>query len=153
MPMSTPSGIHAHDLAEGSGSWDVPLGMNLRVGCERVYLSLHALYTIRTRGAHGYQFANDLVVNLAQGVDLWRSGAHRLGLEANLNGIAKGKDTVNGAPEPDSGMVELYLGPQITAVWTQLSGTAGVDAPLIQHDTGLQLVPDWRMHGGLVWAF
>ncbi len=34
-----------------------------------------------------------------------------------------------------------------------LSATMGFDLPLVQHDTGLQLDPDWRVHGGAVWAF
>jgi hypothetical protein len=154
VPGAPPSGVHGHDLTEGSGSWDVPLGLDVVGRDRRWYLGAHAQYTIRTRGSHDYQFANDFTWNITPGYDVWRSGTDRLGVEANLSGEAKGKDVANGEVQDDTGIVAMYLGPQLTAAFRRHAyACAGVDLPLFQHATSLQLVPDYRIHGGLVWAF
>ena len=56
-----PSGIHGHDLALGSGSTDVLLGANLFGSYDRLYAKTFVEYTIRTEGAFGYQYANEII--------------------------------------------------------------------------------------------
>ena len=146
--------MHGHDLALGSGSWDIVLGDDAFVRVQRANLSLRAQYVIRTRGTHGYQYANALTWNVSPGFDVWREGPSPFGLEVNLSGEAKGKDVSNGEVAGDTGIVAIYLGPQVTAAWRRaLLGQAGLDLPLLQNNTALQLVPDYRLRGGLVWMF
>jgi hypothetical protein len=154
VPGAPESGVHGHDLALGSGSWDVVIGEDVFARRHRAFIGIHAQYTIRTRGSHGYRYADDLTWNVTPGVDVWRSGPSRLGLAANLCGEAKDKDVAHGEVAQDTGMVAVYLGPAMTFAWRRrFLAEAGVDLPLVQNDTALQLVPDYRLHGGALWTF
>ncbi len=154
VPGAPDSGVHGHDLAEGSGSWDIPLAVDAFGRFERAYLGAHAQYTIRNRGTHQYQYANDFSWNVTPGFDVWRAATGRVGLEANLSGEAKGKDVSDNEVAGDTGIVAVYLGPQVSMAWNRhLLGVIGYDVPLLQNNTALQLVPDYRLHGGLTWVF
>jgi hypothetical protein len=153
VPGAPESGVHGHDLALGSGSWDVILGEDLTGRYGRGYLTARLQYVIRTHGDHDYQYANDLTWSVAPGLDVLSAGRERLGLEAVLSGEAKGKDVANGEVAGDTGIVAVYLGPQISGSWHGLVGQLGADFPLLQNNTALQLVPTWRMHGGASWSF
>src|SRR5207237_5359972 len=54
------SGIAGHDLALGSGSVDGIIGSTFSVRWDRVFVNGGLQYAIRTEGAYGHQYANDL---------------------------------------------------------------------------------------------
>jgi hypothetical protein len=48
----------------------------------------------------------------------------------------------------------VYAGPQLHFTWsTSVSADLGADLPAIQNNSGLQIVPDWRIRGGIVYRF
>src|SRR5882724_2900465 len=59
-PGAAESGIHGHDLALGSGSFDGIVGTGLFFRRERWFATANAQYTIRTKGDLEYRYANDL---------------------------------------------------------------------------------------------
>src|SRR5262249_23709204 len=59
-PTEPESGIHGHDLALGSGSWDGIVGGQLFWSWQRLFVTAASQYAIRTEGSFEYRFANDL---------------------------------------------------------------------------------------------
>jgi hypothetical protein len=154
VPGAPESGVHGHDLALGSGSWDFFIGEEVGARLGRGYLLVRAQYAIRTPGDHHYQYANDLTWSVDPGVDVWRADGSRLGVEASLSGEAKGKDVANGEVAADTGVVSVYLGPQVAcSLRSGLMAMAGADFPLLQHVTALQLAPDYKLRAALGWRF
>jgi hypothetical protein len=46
------------------------------------------------------------------------------------------------------------VGPQINLTWSdKLSFQAGVDVPVSRYNTGVQVVPDYRVRAALTWHF
>ena len=61
---------------------------------------------------------------------------------------------LRGVPADDTGITQLFVGPSFLLTWgTALAADLGADVPFVQHDTALQAVPDFRLHGGLTWRF
>ena len=70
------------------------------------------------------------------------------------SGEAKGKDSFYGVKDNDSAETIVYLGPQLNYTWTdKLSLQAGLDIPVSVDNTGLQAVPDYRIHAAVTWRF
>ena len=75
-------------------------------------------------------------------------------VQAALTGETKGKDTLNGEEAHDTGITALYAGPSFGFTWgTALSAELAADLPVVQNNTQLQLVPDYRLRGAAVWRF
>jgi hypothetical protein len=148
------SGIHGHDLALGSGSVDGILGASVYWSLDRFFLSAATQWAVRREGAFEYRYANDLTWLGGPG---WYPLLHHdytLGLQAVLSGETKGKDTQAGKRLDDTGITALYLGPALRFTWgTQLSVELAGDLPLLQNNTALQIVPNFRFRGGVVWRF
>jgi hypothetical protein len=54
----------------------------------------------------------------------------------------------------DTAITALYIGPDIRLTWgTSLAANLAIDLPVLQHNTALQIVPDFRLRGGLTWRF
>ena len=71
-----------------------------------------------------------------------------------LNGETKGNDTLGDVEETDTAITALYLGPAFHFTWgTRLAADIGADLPVLQHNTGLQAVADYRLRGGITWRF
>lgn len=148
------SGVHGHDLALGTGSADVILGLQALGTWERWYGTGSLLYTVRTPGAYGYQYANELIVQSGPGYYLLLEHTYSLGLQALLTCTTKGTDDLNGERLGDTGYTGLYAGPAAQFTWTSaLSADIIVDLPALQNNTSLQIVPDYRLRGGIVWRF
>ena len=154
-----PSGIHGHDLALGSGSVDGIVGAQAFGSWQRAYATAAVQYIARTVGAFGYQYANDLLFETGPGAylllgDDWFGEAYALGAQVVFSGETKGNDTIDGTKEDDTAVTALYLGPAVQFTWgTHLSTEIGADLPVLQHNTGLQSVPDYRLRGGITWRF
>src|ERR1051326_8836720 len=148
------SGIGGHDLALGSGSFDGILGTGIYARWKHTFLTAGFQYAARSEGDFGHQYANDFTWAGGPGYYLALEHTYTLALQAIVSGESKGKDTVHGVPDEDSAETIVYLGPQINFTWsTRLSAQVGVDIPLSIDNSGLQAVPDYRVHAGLTWRF
>jgi len=149
-----PSGIHGHDLALGSGSTDVLLGTTVFGSYNRLYAKTFLEYAIRTEGAFNYQFANEIIWDSALGVYVLLDHAYTGGVQLGVLVESKGNDTINGVSGGDTGMTAIYLGPGFTFTWKSNLGASLVfDFPTLQNNTGLQVVPTFRVRGGITWRF
>lgn len=154
-----PSGIGGHDLTLGTGSVDGIVGAQAFGSWRRVYATAAIQYVARTVGAFDYQFANDLLFETGPGVylllgDDWLGAAYAFSAQAVFSGETKGTDTVEGEKVDDTGLTALYLGPAFQFTWgTHLTAEIGADLPVLQHNTGLQILPAYRLRGGITWRF
>ena len=57
-------------------------------------------------------------------------------------------------PENDTAITSIYLGPGFTFTWgSSLGADLVFDFPTLQNNTGLQVVPTFRVRGGVTWRF
>ena len=128
-----PTGIHDQDLALGSGSVDIILGANAFATYRRLFGAAGFQYGVRTRGAHGYRYANDLAFHLGVGGYLLTHSAMSLALETRLTGETKGNDDQHGETVTGSGLTALYVGPQLHATYAERARFAvGIERPVLQ---------------------
>ena len=154
VPGAPESGIHGHDLALGSGSYDGIVGTSVFVRSHRFFLTANAQYAIRSTGDFDYRYADDLTWSGGPGWFLFLEDRHTLSFQLNVSGEHKDRDTFQGAPAEDTGLTAVYLGPQIAFTWSdKLSAELGADVPVSLDNTALQIVPDYRVRAGLSWHF
>jgi hypothetical protein len=153
------SGVHGHDLALGSGSVDGILGFHLFSSWRQIFFAGSLQYLLRSEGDFDYQYANDLLWSGGPGMfvllghDLWRRD-FSLAWQAVLSGETKGKDELDGDDLDDTSITSLYIGPGFTFTWgTSLSADIVADLPVLQNNSSLQIVPDYRLRGGITWRF
>jgi hypothetical protein len=148
------SGIHGHDLTLGSGSFDGLIGSALFARWQRLFLTGGVQYAIRNRGDIDYRFADDLKWFAKPGAYLWLADKGTLGLQLALSGEDKGKDDLAGVTAEDTGIKSLFIGPELSFTWKEkLSAELGAEFPLINDNTALQLVPDYRIRAAVTWRF
>jgi len=149
------SGVHGHDLALGSGSYDGIVGSALFGRWQRYFINSGLTYTFRNRGDFDYQFANDLNWYIKPGGYLWLSHEGTLGLQLAISGEDKGKDNMGGKGiADDTGMTSVFIGPEFSFTWKEnLSAELGTEIPVANNNTSLQLVPDYRVKAALTWRF
>jgi len=148
------SGIHGHDLALGSGSYDGIVGTAIFGRWQRLYLNSGLQYTIRSRGDFNYQYANDLAWYVKPGGYLWLAHNGTLGLQLAVSGEDKGKDNLAGAEAVDTGITSIFIGPELNFTWKEnLSAELGTEFPVVSNNTALQIVPDYRIKAALTWRF
>lgn len=153
-PGAAESGIHGHDLALGSGSYDGIVGGSVFARWKRLFGAANVQYAIRSEGYIDYRYANDLTWSGGPGVYLLLEDQATLTLQFNVSGEYKDKDTFEGEKADDTGMTAVYLGPAISLTWKEnLSADLGVDIPVVQDNTALQLVPDYRIRAAMSWRF
>jgi hypothetical protein len=148
------SGVHGHDLALGSGSFDGIVGASVFWSWQRFFVSAATQFAIRGEGDFDYQFAHDLTWVGGPGVFAVLAHGYSLGLQAVLSGETKGKDTQRGERLDDTGITALYVGPGLNFTWgTSLAADVALDLPVVQDNTAVQIVPDYRIRGGFTWRF
>ncbi len=148
------SGIHGHDLALGSGSVDGIVGGTIYWSSERFFFTAWTQYAIRSEGAFDYQYADDLTWEAGPGVHVLLDHRYTLSAQAVVFGETKGLDTQQGRRLNDTGITVLYAGPGLHFTWgTSVAADLVVDLPAIQNNTSLQIVPDYRLRGGIVVRF
>lgn len=146
--------IHGHDLALGSGSYDGIVGTTLYGRWDHLFVTGAVHYMIRSRGDFDYRVADDVLWNVKPGVYLWRTDKTTLGLKMAVSGENKGKDDLNGVIAEDTGMASVFLGPEFSYTWKDsLSAELGAEFPVINDNTALQIVPDYRVRAALAWRF
>jgi hypothetical protein len=149
-----PTGIHDQDLALGSGSVDLLLGVNTFATYRRLFGTAGFQYGVRGRGAHDYRYDNDLSFYLGLGAYLLVHSPLNLGIEARLAGETKGNDEQNGETVTGSNLTAVYVGPHVHATYDErLRGAVGVQIPVLQHVQELTLVPDYRILATVGWQF
>jgi hypothetical protein len=149
-----PSGIAGHDLALGSRSVDGILGTSMSIRHKRLIFDAGLQYALRTEGDFGHQYANDLTWWAGPGYYVALSEDFTFSAQALFSGETKGKDTFNGVPDEDSAETIYYVGPQLALTWhSKLSFQVGADFPISIWNSGLQVVPDYRVRAAFTWRF
>lgn len=147
------SGIHGHDLALGTGSYDGVFGLQVALRYRAVFFQADAQYTLRGAGRYSYRYAHDLSWTGGPGVELMRRGEDVLALQGVLSGETKGLDRFRGAHAEDTGLTSLYVGPRVLATWGRVSGEVAVDLPVLMNTTALQTTADYRVRAGFTIRF
>jgi len=154
VPGAPESGIHGHDLALGSGSYDGIVGTAIFLRYQRVFLAANTQYAIRSTGDFDYRYANDLTWSGGPGVYLLIEDNSTLSAQVVVSGEYKTRDRFQGSAAEDTGITAVYLGPQITFTWTEkFSAEIGADLPVSIANTALQIVPDYRIRAGITYRF
>ena len=154
-----PSGVHGHDLTLGSGSVDGVIGAQVFLNWKRAFATAFIQYVARNEGAYQYRFANDLLFAGGPGAYVLAGDAlfgepYTLRAQAMFSGETKGNDSIGDVHETDTGITSLYLGPAFGFGWgTHLAAEISADLPVLLNNTQLQIVPDYRLRGGVSWRF
>jgi len=149
-----PIGVHGHDIALGSGSYDGIIGGTLFASWERFFWTTNVQYSMRTKGSFEYRYANEVTWGGGPGVFPYLSHDISVALTALVSGEHKGLDEQGGVEADDTGITALYMGPGVSLTWgTSLAADIAADFPIFQHNTSVQIVPDYRIRGGVSWRF
>lgn len=148
------NGVHEHDLALGSGSFDGIVGASGLVRRHQLFLAGTIQYAIRSEGDFNYQFANDLRWSAGPGVYVARDQNGSVGLMLTVSGETKGEDKINDQSLDDSAATFVYLGPELVVNWRdRLSVDFAIDLPVYRDNSAVQLVPDVRFRAAATWRF
>jgi hypothetical protein len=148
------SGIHGHDLALGSGSYDGIFITGLDFHWEQFFWDAHFEYVLRSTGYIDYRYADEIQWSTGPGYQFVVNDELKLGVQFRVSGSSKTNDTFQGVKATDTAMTDVYVGPLFTLQWSQrLSASMGIDLPVLQDETSLQAVPDYRVRGGVTWRF
>lgn len=140
------SGIHGHDLALGSGSVSGIFGVDAHVQWKRLFAAVGIEGVARSRGAHGYTFADEMSWRGEFGAVLVDADDFNLSLAAECTGASKGQDVFNGTKATDTSATFVFLGPKISANWAKrYHADVAVDFPVLRENSGVQAVPDYRI--------
>jgi hypothetical protein len=147
------SGVHGHDLALGSGSWDGVVGAEAYLRHKSLFFTADIQYAIRSTGDFDYRYANDLIWEFGPGVYFLRDHSSAIALQAFVSGETKGLDSFQGEPAEDTGITTWFVGPRLTASFGRWAAEAGLDLPVSIENTSLQSVPDYRIHASVTFRF
>ncbi len=147
------SAVGGHDLALGFGAWDPIVGLAGGGRHGRWFAACQGTWSLNTEGAYRYRVAPELAADLGVGYavldERWR-----VTVQGNLTIESKGQDTVAGHPTDDTENHDLFAGPEVAAVVDRrVQAHAGFDLPVIERNSATQLVPTWRLRGGVDWRF
>jgi hypothetical protein len=145
VPGAPESGIHGHDLALGTGSYDGILGGQFSLRYKSFFFQADTQFTARGDGAHQYNFANDLSWSGGPGFYVVRSRQTIVGLQVVCSGEHKDVDRFRGQPAEDTGITSVFLGPRFIVSHGKLSAELAAELPVSIDNTALQVVPDYRL--------
>lgn len=143
------SGIHGHDLTLGTGSYDGIFGGETSLRYKNAFLQGDLQFTLRGDGLHQYHFANDLSWSGGPGYYFIRTPRTIVGLQFVVSGEHKDADRFRGEPAEDTGITSVSVGPRLIASFGKISAEIGTDLPVLIDNTALQVVPDYRIRGGI----
>jgi hypothetical protein len=153
-PAPLPDGIHGHDLALGTGSVDLIVGGTLNVRWKRLFFETDVQYAVRGDGEHSYDFANDFSWSGGPGVTLIDRETHSLSVQFVCSGEDKGEDEFRGVRADDTSITQVFMGPKISGTWRdRFAAEVELDIPIHQDNTGVQIVPDYRIRAAVSWSF
>ena len=153
IPGAPVSGIHGHDLTLGTGSYDGIFGEQFSLRYKNIFLESNVQFTLRGDGAHQYHFANDLVWNAGPGYYFVRRRDMIVGLQFVASGEYKDVDRFRGKKAEDTGITSVFLGPRIVVSRGRFSAEVAAEIPVSIDNTALQVVPDYRLRGGISFHF
>ncbi len=154
VPGAPKSGIHGHDLALGSGSFDGLIGTSAYFRYRHAFITAAVQYAIRSQGDYDYRYANALSWESGIGGYLILTEQHTLTLQAMVTGDYKTKDNFQGNAAVDTASNAIYLGPKLVGTWGKHgSAELGVELPVKLQNSDFQTVPDVRVRGGITWRF
>lgn len=153
IPGAPRSGIHGHDLTLGTGSFDGILGGQVSMRYRNFFADESVQFTLRGDGTHQYHFANDLTWEGGSGYYFVRQRDTIVGLQFIVSGEHKDVDRFRGKPAEDTGITSIFVGPRILASHGKWSAELGVDLPVSIDNTAFQIVPDYRIRGGIFFHF
>jgi hypothetical protein len=153
IPGAPESGIHGHDLTLGTGSFDGIFGEQTSLRYKSFFLETSVQFTLRGDGLHQYHFANDLTWDGGPGYYLMRNQQTIVGLQFIVSGEHKDFDRFRGAKAEDTGITSVFVGPRVVASRGRWSAEIDVDLPVSIDNTALQVVPDYRLRGGISFHF
>ena len=70
-----------------------------------------------------------------------------------MSGEHKDVDRFRGKPAEDTGITSVFVGPRIVASRDRWSAELDVDLPASIDNMALQVVPDYRLRGGISFHF
>ena len=153
IPGAPESGIHGHDLTLGTGSYDGIFGSQSSLRYKSFFFQTDVQFTLRGDGAHQYHFANDLTWSGGPGYYFIRNAHTIVGLQFVVSGEHKDVDRFRGKKAEDTGITTVAVGPRVVASLGKVSAELGADLPVLIDNTALQVVPDYRIRGGIAFAF
>ena len=153
IPGAPPSGIHGHDLALGTGSYDGIFGGQFSLRYKNFFFQADAEFTLRGPGLHQYDYANDISWSGGPGYYFVRNQHAIVGLQFVVSGEHKDVDRFRGAPAEDTGITSVFLGPRLIASMGKVSAELGADLPVLIDNTALQSVPDYRIRASVAIRF
>jgi hypothetical protein len=153
IPGAPVSGIHGHDLTLGTGSYDGIFGGILGLRYRNFFAETTVQFTLRGDGAYEYNFANDLTWDGGPGYYFVRNRETIFGLEFLVSGEHKGRDEFRGEVAEDTGITSVFVGPRLVASRGRWSAQLDVDLPVMIDNSALQVVPDYRIRGGISFHF
>jgi hypothetical protein len=149
IPGAPASGIHGHDLTLGTGSYDGIFGEQTSLRYKNVFFEANVQFTLRGDGTHQYHFANDLVWAGGPGYYIVRNRDTTVGVQFVASGEYKDVDRFRGEKAEDTGITSVFLGPRIVVSRGRWSAEVAAELPILIDNTALQVVPDYRLHGGI----
>jgi hypothetical protein len=147
------SGIHGHDLALGTGSYDGIFGAQFSSRYRRLFFEANALFTWRGDGRHSYHFANDFAWSGGPGYFVLRRQNSTVGAQFTVSGEHKDTDRFQGRRAADTGITSVYLGPRLTGSYGKIGGELAAEFPIHIENTALQIVPDYRVRMAISFSF
>ncbi len=111
-------------------------------------------YVIRGTGRDDYRYANEFSYSGGPGYRVMQNTDYSLSLQLLASGEYKRNDTVQNTVTDDTGMTSLMLGPKVVFATSKgINANVGVDLPIIQNNTGAQMVPTYRIKAGFTYRF
>jgi hypothetical protein len=153
IPGAPVNGIHGHDLTLGTGSYDGIFGEQTSLRYKNFFFESNVQFTLRGDGAHQYHFANDLVWNAGPGYYFIRRRDMIVGLQFVASGEYKDVDRFRGEKAEDTGITSVFLGPRMVVSRGRFSAEVAAEIPVLIDNTALQVVPDYRLRGGISFHF
>lgn len=153
IPGAPENGIHGHDLTLGTGSYDGIFSVQHSVRYKNVFVETDLQFTLRGDGAHQYHFANDLLWDGGPGYYLVRDRETIIGLQFLVSGEHKDVDRFRGDRAEDTGLTSVFVGPRVAVSHGRWSGEIGAEFPASIDNAALQIVPDYRLRGGISFHF
>ena len=146
--------VGGHDLALGSGSYDGIIGTGLNAHWGRAFITADVDYVIRGTGRDDYRYANEFSYSGGPGYRVIQNTDYSLSLQLLASGEYKRADTVQNTVTDDTGMTSLMLGPKVVLATSKgINANIGVDLPIVQNNTGAQMVPTFRIKAGFTYRF
>jgi hypothetical protein len=146
--------VHGHDLALGSGSTDWLLGADARWTHGRLFAQGSLQYKLRRPGAFDYRMADETSWEFGAGGHVVLTHARSLAVQALLSEEHKGRDTLAGDEQEDTGISVRYLGGRISgSIGPRFTANASLELPVRIRTSETMVVPDYRIRAAANWRF